>query len=143
MRIASAAPVPTPAAKAVAPKADVMAALGDPRADYETAYNDILSGDYDRAENGFRVFLAAHPDDERAPDAQYWLGESLFSRGKYREAANEFLNGHKTYPKSPKAPDTLLKLGLSLAGLGERDAACSTYVQVLKQYPQASNALRQ
>ena len=121
----------------------MIASLGDPRGQYEQAYNSILAGDYDRAEAGFRAFIAAHPEDEHAADAQYWLGESLFARGKYREAANEFLNGHKTYPKSAKAPDTLLKLGLSLAGLGERDAACSTYAQVLKQYPQASNALRQ
>jgi tol-pal system protein YbgF len=141
---AGAAALPRATAPAVAaPAAENVAALSDPHAQYEQAYNSILSGDYDRAEAGFRAFLAAHPDDDRAADAQYWLGESLFARAKYREAANEFLNGHKTYPKSAKAPDTLLKLGLSLAGLGERDAACSTYAQVLKQYPQSSNALRQ
>ena len=142
---AGAAPgVPRAAAPAVAPPgAENIASLSDPHAQYEQAYNSILSGDYDRAEAGFRAFIASHPEDEHAADAQYWLGESLFARGKYREAANEFLNGHKTYPKSGKAADTLLKLGLSLAGLGERDAACSTYAQVLKQYPQASNALRQ
>lgn len=135
---------PRAGAPAVAqPGAETVASLSDPHAQYEQAYNSILSGDYDRAEAGFRAFIAAHPEDEHAADAQYWLGESLFARGKYREAANEFLNGHKTYPKSGKAADTLLKLGLSLAGLGERDAACSTYAQVLKQYPQASNALRQ
>jgi tol-pal system protein YbgF len=142
--VAPAMPPPRAAAPAVAqPGAETVASLSDPHAQYEQAYNSILSGDYDRAEAGFRAFIAAHPEDEHAADAQYWLGESLFARGKYREAANEFLNGHKTYPKSGKAADTLLKLGLSLAGLGERDAACSTYAQVLKQYPQASNALRQ
>ena len=77
------------------------------------------------------------------PDAQYWLGESLFARGEYREAADEFLSGYKAFPQSGKAPDTLLKLGLSLAGLGEREAACSTYAKVLKQYPKASSSLRQ
>jgi tol-pal system protein YbgF len=136
------APAMTPAAEAAAPQPSVLASLGDPRADYERAYANILSGDYENAEAGFRQFLATYPDDGRAADAQYWLGESLFERGKYREAANEFLNGHKAYPKSDKGPDTLLKLGLSLAGLGERDAACQTYAQVLKQYPKASNAMR-
>lgn len=116
---------------------------GDARADYERAYRTILSGDYDAAELGFKQFIAAYPDDELAPDAQYWLGESLFIRGQYREAANEFLAGYKAYPKSGKAPDALLKLGLSLAGLGEREAACSTFTAVLKQYPEASNALLQ
>lgn len=116
---------------------------GDARTDYERAYGSILSGDYDTAEAGFRQFLSAYPNDELAPDAQYWLGESLFVRAQYRDAANEFLAGYKAYPKSGKAPDALLKLGLSLAGLGERDAACSTFAAVLKQYPDASNALRQ
>lgn len=131
----------TPAAQAAA-QPSVLASLGDPRADYERAYASILTGDYGKAEAGFRQFLAAYPGDGRAADAQYWLGESLFERGQYREAANEFLNGHKAYPKSDKGPDTLLKLGLSLAGLGERDAACQTYAQVLKQYPKVSNAMR-
>jgi tol-pal system protein YbgF len=116
---------------------------GDARTDYERAYGSILSGDYDTAETGFRQFLSTYPDSELAPDAQYWLGESLFVRAQYRDAANEFLAGYKAYPKSGKAPDSLLKLGLSLAGLGERDAACSTFAAVLKQYPKASNALRQ
>jgi tol-pal system protein YbgF len=140
---AAATPAPPAAPAALAPKTDVLAALGDPHADYDSAYNDILAGNYDRAEQQFRAFLSAHPDDARASDAQYWLGESLFARAKYREAALEFLNGHNAYPNSPKAPDTLLKLGLSLAGLGERDAACQTYIKVLKQYPQASKSLRQ
>jgi tol-pal system protein YbgF len=133
---------PMPAAPAETGGATV-AMLGEPKADYERAYASILSGDYAGAEASFRQFIATYPGDERAPDAQYWLGESLFARGEYGDAADEFLSAYKAYPKSGKAPDTLLKLGLSLAGLGEREAACSTYAEVLKKYPQASKALRQ
>lgn len=125
------------------PQVAVIDPTGDPRTDYDRAYGSILNGDYDTAEAGFRQFLAAYPDDALAPDAQYWLGESLFVRAQYRDAANEFLAGYKAYPKSAKAPDALLKLGLSLAGLGEREAACRTFDAVLKQYPDVSNALRQ
>jgi tol-pal system protein YbgF len=125
------------------PQVAMIAPTGDPRTDYDRAYGSILSGDYDTAELAFRQFLAAYPDNALAPDAQYWLGESLFVRAQYRDAANEFLAGYKAYPKSAKAPDALLKLGLSLAGLGEREAACRTFDAVLKQYPNASNALRQ
>lgn len=120
-----------------------VASLGDPGADYERAYAAILAGDYVLAEASFRSFIVAFPSDARVPDAQYWLGESLFARGQYRDAADEFLAGYKEYPQSGKAADTLLKLGLSLAGLGEREAACSTYAEVLKKYPNSSNALRQ
>jgi tol-pal system protein YbgF len=125
------------------PEVAMIAPTGDPRTDYDRAYGSILSGDYDTAELALRQFLAAYPDNALAPDAQYWLGESLFVRAQYRDAANEFLAGYKAYPKSAKAPDALLKLGLSLAGLGEREAACRTFDAVLKQYPDASNALRQ
>ncbi|MCB1496153.1 MAG: tol-pal system protein YbgF [Bauldia sp.] len=120
-----------------------VVSLGDPRADYERAYSSILSGDYELAEAAFRNFLATYPADDRAPDAQYWLGESLFARGQYSEAADAFLAGYKAYPTSAKAADTLLKLGLALAGLGEREAACSTYTEVLRKFPNSSNALRQ
>ncbi len=140
---AAARPATAPAAAGDLRGSAVVASLGDPGADYERAYGSILSGDYELAEASFRGFLATFPGDARTPDAQYWLGESLFARGQYREAADEFLAGYKAYPKSGKAPDTLLKLGLSLAGLGEREAACSTYAEVLKKYPQASKALRQ
>jgi tol-pal system protein YbgF len=134
---------PLPPLDTPGPDVAMIQPSGDPRTDYERAYGSILSGDYDTAEAGFRQFLQTYPDSEFAPDAQYWLGESLFVRAQYREAANEFLAGYKAYPKSGKAPDALLKLGLSLAGLGEREAACSTFSAVLKQYPDASNALRQ
>ena len=135
-------PLP-PAGGGPDPQVAMIQPSGDARTDYERAYGSILSGDYINAEAGFRQFMQTYPDNELAPDAQYWLGESLFARAQFREAANEFLAGYKAYPKSGKAPDALLKLGLSLAGLGEREAACSTFSAVLKQYPDASNALRQ
>lgn len=143
---ASEADQPLDLTRPIPPAGPEVAAIeptGDPGTDYERAYSSILSGDYDTAEAAFRQFLATYPDDALAPDAQYWLGESLFVRAQYRDAANEFLAGYKAYPKSAKAPDSLLKLGLSLAGLGEREAACRTFDAVLKQYPDASNALRQ
>lgn len=137
------APLPPVGGAPPGPDVAMIAPTGDARTDYERAYASVLSGDYGTAEVAFRQFLSAYPDDALAPDAQYWLGESLFVRAQYRDAANEFLATYKAYPKSGKAPDALLKLGLSLAGLGEREAACRTFDAVLKQYPDASNALRQ
>jgi tol-pal system protein YbgF len=116
---------------------------GDPRADYDQAYNLINAGQYDLAEKAFRQFLATYPNDEQAADAQYWLGEALYDRGDYAGAAQEFKTGYTKYPNSKRAPDTLLKLGLSMAGLDYRAEACKMYALALKKYPQMSNALRQ
>jgi tol-pal system protein YbgF len=116
---------------------------GDPRTDYDQAYAMIRAGRYDLAENAFRQFLGVYPGSELAPEAQYWLGESLFARGDYARAAEEFRAGYKAYPTSRRGPDTLLKLGLSMAGLGYRDEACQMYAATLRQYPDMSNALLQ
>ena len=77
------------------------------------------------------------------PDAQYWLGESLFQRQQYRDAAESFLNLSTKYETSPKAPDALLRLGQSLAALGEKEAACASFGEVLRKYPRASVGVRQ
>lgn len=119
-----------------------IAPTGDPRADYDQAYRLVTAGRYDVAETAFRQFLTAYPSDELAPDAQYWLGESLYAHGDYAAAAEEFKAGYTKYPKSKRAPDSLLKLGLSMAGLGYRDEACKMYALAFKQYPQMSNGLR-
>lgn len=108
---------------------------------YRASYQFILAGDYPTAEAGFREFADRFPKDQRASDAQYWLGEALFGQERYRDAAEVFLAANKAYPKARKAPDSLLKLGVSLAAMGQRDVACATFEQVGKRYPDASEAL--
>lgn len=115
---------------------------GDPRTDYDNAYNFALQGDYVSAEQGFRSFLEAYPQSDQVPNAQYWLGESLYGQGDFRGAADAFLKTYTEYPKNTKAPDSLLKLGLSLKGLGETSAACATYAELLTKYPNAAKAVR-
>ena len=88
-----------------------------PRDEYDLAYGYILRKDYALAEEAFRDFLKKYPTDRMGPDAQFWLGESLFQRQSYRDAAEAFLNMSKKYEHSPKAPDALLRLGQSLAAL--------------------------
>jgi tol-pal system protein YbgF len=135
--------VPAAPAAAAGDQVAVAVPTGDATTDFSRSYNLIISGKFDLAESSFRQFLASYPDSEFAPDAQYWLGESLFARARYRDAADAFRAGYKAYPDSNRAPATLLRLGQALAGLTERDAACQIYAQVLKQYPDISTALRQ
>ena len=58
-----------------------------PRDNYDLAYGYIMRKDYALAEDGFRNFLRRFPSDRLAPDAQYWLGETMFQRQRYRDAA--------------------------------------------------------
>ena len=97
-----------------------------PQDEYDMAYGYVLHKDYALAEQAFRDFLRKYPDERLVPDAQYWLGESLFQSQSYRDAAESFLALSTKFESSGKAPDALLRLGQSLAALHQKEAACAT-----------------
>ncbi len=113
-----------------------------PQDEYDMAYGYVLHKDYALAEQAFRDFLRKHPDQKLVPDAQYWLGESLFQRQRYRDAAESFLAVSTKYEHSGKAPDSLLRLGQSLAALNQKEAACATLAEVGRKFPRASASVK-
>jgi tol-pal system protein YbgF len=125
---------PAPASSA----GDQTASLGNEGDMYKAAYGHVLSGDYGVAEKEFRQYIGSYPETARSPDANFWLGEALYSQGKYNDAATTFVNAYKKYGTSEKAPEMLLKLGMSLAALDNKDTACATLHEVTKKYPKAS-----
>lgn len=114
-----------------------------PKDEYDLAYGYLLRKDFALAENAFKAFLHDHPGDRLAPDATYWLGESMFQRQRYRDAAESFLAVTTKHEKSGKAPDALFRLGQSLAALGEKEAACAALGEVGRKYPRASSGVKQ
>ena len=134
---ASRAPVPSGTQVATLPPSD------SPKDNFDLAYGYIQHKDYALAEDGFRAFLRKFPSDRLAPDAEYWLGESMFQRQRYRDAAEAFLNVSTKYESTAKGPDALLRLGQSLAALGEKEAACASLGEVLRKYPRAGLSVKQ
>jgi tol-pal system protein YbgF len=114
-----------------------------PRDAYDLAYGYVLHKDYALAADTFRGFLRQYPSDRLAPEAQYWLGESLFQQQQYRDAAEAFLAVSTKYETTARAPEALLRLGQSLAALGEKEAACASLGEVLRKYPHASAGVKQ
>lgn len=130
---------PLPGVDAGAPQQ--TASLGSEADQYKAAYGHVLSGDYGTAEQEFTQYITRYPSSARSADANFWLGEALYSQGKYNDAAKTFLNAHQKYSTSEKAPEMLLKLGMSLAALDNTDTACATLKEVSKRYPKASRAV--
>jgi tol-pal system protein YbgF len=150
--IPQAAPVAAPPGVAgvqprtAAPAAGVQLATlppsASPQDEYDMAYGYVLHKDYPLAEQTFRDFLRKYPNERLVPEAQYWLGESLFQGQHYRDAAESFLAVSTKYESSGKAPDALLRLGQSLAALSQREAACATLAEVGRKYPRASASVK-
>ena len=88
----------------------------------------------------FRGFLKKHPQSPLAANAQYWLGEMMYSRRNYQGAIEEFVTVLQNYGASPKAPDAAVKLGLSFYEMKNWVYARRTLEDVMRNYPQTSAA---
>lgn len=116
------------------------AASEDPREIYQAAYRDYQRGNFDLAIAGFKDFLNRYPNSDLAVNAQYWIGESLYSQKKYNEAIDQFDLVVQKYPKSEKAPGALLKKGFAYLAMNQRPQAIVQFQYVVHEYPSAHEA---
>jgi tol-pal system protein YbgF len=136
---------PPPQVRNATPAGPQLATLpptASPQDEYDMAYGYVLHKDYSLAEQSFRDFLKKYPNERLVPDAQYWLGESLFQQQRYRDAAESFLGVSTKFEHAGKAPDALLRLGQSLAAMNQKEAACATLTEVGRKYPRASAGVK-
>ncbi|MBV8493413.1 MAG: tol-pal system protein YbgF [Alphaproteobacteria bacterium] len=110
---------------------------------YNHAFGLLKQADYPAAEVALKAFVEQHPNDTMAGNAQYWLGETYYTRGRYADAATAFAEGYKRYPKSSKAADELLKLGMSLARANQKQNACIALVQLDHDFPTPGAAIKE
>jgi tol-pal system protein YbgF len=112
----------------------------DPMDTYQAAYRDYQRGNFDLAIEGFRDFLSVNKVADLADNAEYWIGESLYSQKKYREAIEQFDVVVSKYPRSDKVPGALLKKGLSYINLGERAQGVVQLQYVVHEHPRSQEA---
>ena len=110
---------------------------------YNYAFGLLKQANYPAAEEALKAFVEAHPKDPMAGNAQYWLGETYFTRNRFMEAATTFAEAYKRYPKGSKAPDSLLKLGMSLARANQKQNACVALAQLDHDFPQAGASIKE
>jgi tol-pal system protein YbgF len=110
---------------------------------YNAAFGLLKQADYPAAEEALKTFVAQHPKDPLAGSAQYWLGETYYTRGRYAEAASAFAEGYKNYPKGTKAADDLLKLGMSLARANQKQNACVAFAQLDHDFPNSGSSIKE
>ncbi len=113
-----------------------------PQQQYDYATGLVQRGAYPEAEIALKAFVAEHPKDPLAGNAQYWLGETYYVRSDFKNASVAFAEGYQKYPKSAKSSDNLLKLGMSLGQIGRNSDACTAFRQLDKQFPGASQAIK-
>jgi tol-pal system protein YbgF len=130
-----------PAGPVGAPPAAVPGAnVPPPRELYSQAYTDYARGNYDLAIQGYQEYLRNYPDTEFADNAQYWIGECLYSKQKFPEAIAAWEELFQRFPASDKLPDAHLKKGLALERMARRREALREYRFVVDRYPNTEAA---
>ena len=138
----SAGPELATAAPAGRPAAGGLLSGGSAAEQYNHAFGLLKQADYPAAEAALKAFVEQHPTDPMAGNAQYWLGETYFTRNRFLEAASAFAEGYKRYPKSAKAADDLLKLAMSLGRANQKQNACLALTQLEHDFPKPGAAIK-
>jgi len=115
---------------------------GSEQDQYAFAQGLVSKGDYAGAEAALKLFLKRFPKSNLAGNAQYWLGQTYYSRKLYTQSTRAFLEGYNAYPESPKAPAFLLKIGMSLFAMGEKTDACDAYRELSLRFPKSTENLK-
>jgi tol-pal system protein YbgF len=135
-------PAATPELASAAPAGRSLSG-GSAAEQYNQAFGLLKQADYPAAEAALKAFIEQHPTDPMAGNAQYWLGETYYTRNRFLEAASAFAEGYKRYPKSTKAADDLLKLAMSLGRANQTQNACLALAQLDHDFPKPGAAIKE
>ncbi len=113
----------------------------DPAVAFKQARQLLLDGDYASAETAFSTLVANYPDSAKAPEASYWLGETLFVREAYGDAAAAYLSAVRGWPQTSWGADATLKLARALVALKKPADACKALDELGRRYPKAPAAV--
>lgn len=130
------------------PKQPVMSGLtpGNPEQLFAAAYADYSRGNFDLALSEFRQYVETYPTSELADNAQYWIGEILYTQRKFPDAVIELEKVGLLNPKGDKTAMALYKRGLVLLEMNRRDEGVTQLLAITKNYsktPEAGLAAQQ
>ncbi|HEV7610015.1 MAG TPA: tol-pal system protein YbgF, partial [Steroidobacteraceae bacterium] len=120
--------------------AAVPAAGASEQATYDAAMAALRSGNYDKAAAAFREVVTNYPTGDLASNAQFWIGESYYTKGDLESAITAYRKVLADWPQSRKAPDAMVKLGFSLSDLKRNGEARNMLDDVVRKYPGSSAA---
>ena len=86
------------------------------------------------------TFLKRYPNDPRAVNAAYWIGEAYYSEKAFDKAALQFEEVIQKYRDDPKVAAALYKQGLAFDALKDRASAKLVMKKLIERFPLAEEA---
>lgn len=94
-------------------------------------------GSLNSAVRAYEQFIAEHPDDPRAADAYFHLGDLRSQQDRPEDALARFQEIQQLYPTSPRVPESLYRVALLHEELGDVDEAKAVLERIMNTYPDA------
>ncbi len=104
---------------------------------FDNAYKALQAGKFDDARRQFRLYVQAFPQDDKADDAAFYIGETFFKQKDYEKAIAEYQRVIDTWPKGDMADDAFLQAGLAALEKGWCVDAGAYLGELIRRYPQS------
>jgi len=124
----------------VADSAAVASSTPGPSQLFVNGRDQLTRGSSATARTLFQELLTNYPDSDYAPDAQFWIAESLAKENNVAAADAAYAAVVSTYPNAPKAPTALYKRAQLLIKQGNTPQARQLLEQVVARYPRSDEA---
>ena len=140
-RNAQMAPLVPPAPRDTTRPPQVVQPAGPgPATLYRLSFDQMSRGSHATARTGFQDLLTQYPSSDLAPDAQYYIGETLQAEGNSAAADSVFSLVVSKYPTAPRAATALYKHGLFLQKTKRDREARQVFQSVVDKYPRSDEA---
>jgi tol-pal system protein YbgF len=107
---------------------------------YATGVQKLSERSYTAASMAFEQIIAEYPQHERAPDAQFQLGETYYLQEQYEDAYAALEAVAEQWPDAPRAPAALYRAGAIAEEQRQFDRARTYYERVRERYPESEEA---
>ena len=107
---------------------------------FDAAYQKLQAGQYADARRLFRTYVQTFPQDDKADNAQYFVGESFYKEKDYDHAIAEFQKVIDTWPKGDMAENAYMGAGSAALEEMECRVAKVYLTELLKHFPQSQFA---
>jgi tol-pal system protein YbgF len=101
---------------------------------YELGLQKLDEGAFTTARITFEGIINQYPQDPRAPDAQFQIGETYAKEGNTTRAIEELRKVEANWPSSPRAPAALYRAGFLAEESQDNALARELYETILRRY---------
>jgi tol-pal system protein YbgF len=131
---------PPPAPSPTGPTAGNGAPPVPPDTLYEMAYRDKMGGKPDMALSEFKGYVQLYGDTDKAPSAQFWIGQIFFEQRDFPNAIKAFDEVLERWSSNNKTPEAMLKKGQALVLMDKRTDGATEFRQILTKFPRSEIA---